>query len=170
MFYSSSFFYLCTKSLQLFTGIRNAELVNILIKDVDLERMKIRIVQGKGRKDRYVLFPPYFRGEMTQYISIQKEKGSVFLFESNRNEKYTTRMIREIVKKFSRKAGIDKHIHPHLFRHQILTFLTSKGIIDSKVQLISGHKNKQDLNIYQDLSLADIEQEYFNAMKDFPIQ
>jgi len=79
-------------------------------------------------------------------------------------------MIREIVKKYARKAGIEKRIHPHLFRHQILTYLTSKDIIDSKMQLISGHKNKQNLNIYQDLSLADVEKEYWEAMKDFPIQ
>jgi hypothetical protein len=56
------------------------------------------------------------------------------------------------------------------FRHQILTYLTSKGIIDAKIQLISGHKNRDSLSIYQDLSLSDIEKEYWDAMKDFPIQ
>lgn len=112
--------------LILFTGIRNEELASLTLNDVDLDSMRIRIGHGKGDKDRYVLFPPYFRGELTQYISIQKEKGAVYLFESNRMTKFTTRWIREIVKKYARKAGIDKRIHPHLFRHQILTYLTSK--------------------------------------------
>lgn len=156
--------------LILFTGIRNEELVNVTIQDVDLNAMKIRISRGKGDKDRYVLFPPSFRGELAQYISIQKEKGGVYLFESNRLSKFTTRWIREIVKKYAEKAEITKRVHPHLFRHQILTYLTSKGIVDAKIQLISGHKNRESLSIYQDLSLADIEKEYWAAMKDFPIQ
>ena len=156
--------------LILFTGIRNAELANLRLEDVDLDQMKIRISQGKGAKDRYVLFPPYFRGELAQYISIQREKGARYLFESNRHNKFTTRWICEITKKYARKAGISKRIHPHLFRHQILTYLTGKGIIDAKIQLISGHRNRANLSIYQALSLADIEKEYWAAMKDFPVQ
>ena len=156
--------------LLLFTGIRNRELANLTLKDVDLDSMRIRIDHGKGDKDRYVLFPPFFRGELAQYVSIQKEKGAVYLFESNRMSKFTTRWIRQIVKKYARKAEIEKRIHPHLFRHQLLTYLTSKGIVDAKIQLISGHKNRESLSIYQDLSLSDIEKEYWDAMKDFPVQ
>ncbi len=137
---------------------------------IDLEQTRIRINQGKGGKDRYVLFPPYFRGELAQYVSIQKEKGASYLFESNRMSKFTTRWIREIVKKYAQRAGITKRIHPHLFRHQILTYLTSKGIVDAKIQLISGHKHRESLSIYQDLSLADVEKDYRDAMKEFPIQ
>ncbi len=156
--------------LILFTGIRNEELVNITLNDVDLDSLRIRISHGKGDKDRYVLFPPYFRGEMAQYIIIQRKHGAVYLFESNRMTKFTTRWIRAIVKKYADKAGISKRIYPHLFRHQILTYLTSKGIVDAKIQLISGHKNRESLSIYQDLSLADIEKEYWDVMKDFKIQ
>lgn len=170
VWYASDRTHMIMLKIILFTGIRNEELVNLMVKDVDLDLMKIRINHGKGDKDRYVLFPPYFRGELAQYISIQKEKGAVYLFESNRMTKFTTRWIREIVKKYAKKAEISKRVHPHLFRHQILTYLTSKGIVDAKIQLISGHKNRESLSIYQDLSLADIEKEYWAAMKDFPIQ
>ena len=121
-------------------------------------------------KDRYVLFPAYFRGELAQYVSVQQEKRAVYLFESNRLKKFTTHWVREIVKKYAHKAGINKRIHPHLFRHQILTYLTSKGIVDAKIQLISGHKSRESLSIYQDLSLADVEKEYWEVMENFPIQ
>jgi integrase/recombinase XerD len=156
--------------LLLYTGIRNAELVKLTIKDVDLDFFRIRIDHGNGDKDRYVLFPSHFRGELSQYISIQEDKGAVYLFESNRCDKFTTRWIREIVKRYALEAGITKKIHPHLFRHQILTFLTSKGIVDAKIQTISGHANRESLSIYQDLSLADIEKEYWKAMEDFIIK
>ena len=74
------------------------------------------------------------------------------------------------VEKYARKAGITKRVHPHLFRHQIPIYLTSKGIMDAKIQLISGHKNRESLSIYQDLSLAEMEKDSWDAMKDFPIQ
>jgi integrase/recombinase XerD len=50
--------------LLLFTGIRNAELAQLRLTDMDLQTCQVRITQGKGRKDRYVLFPSGFRGEL----------------------------------------------------------------------------------------------------------
>ncbi len=92
------------------------------------------------------------------------------MFETNRKTKPSTRWIREIIKKYATEAGIEKRIYPHLFRHQLFTFLTKKGLVDVKIQLISGHSNRQSLSIYQDLSLSDIEDEYQKVMKDFPIK
>lgn len=154
----------------LYTGIRNAELVNIKINDVDLKSLRIRIESGKGDKDRYVPLPIAFRGEITQYIFSQNMNKNEYLFETNRKTKMTTRWLREILKKYSVKAGIEKRIYPHLFRHQLLTFLTKKGLVDAKIQIISGHTDRQSLAIYQDLSLVDIEEEYQKAMEDFPIK
>ncbi len=156
--------------LLLFTGIRNAELANLTLDDIDLKELKLRICQGKGKKDRYVPLPPGFRGELTQYVASCRERTAHFLFETNRLNKFTTRWIREIVKRYAKKAGIKKRIYPHLFRHQLLTYLTRKHILDAKIQLISGHSDRQSLAIYQCLSLADVEQEYQAAMRDFPVQ
>lgn len=154
----------------LYTGVRNAELVNLKLTDVDLDGMKLRIEQGKGQKDRYVPIPGTFQGELGQYVSIQKEKNSKYLFESRRHDKYSTRTIRVIIKNYAEQAGIEKRMYPHLFRHQFLTYLTQKGIIDAKIQLISGHKTRQSLEKYQELSLADVIDEYNDVMKDFPIK
>ncbi len=153
--------------LLLFTGIRNAELTNIKLSDIEIMSSKIRIAEGKGKKDRYVLFPKSFQGELMQYCQSQKEKGCDYLFESNRKTKYSTRWIRAILKGYAVKAGIKKRVYPHLFRHQLLTYLTQNGIVDAKIQLLSGHSNRSSLSVYQDLSLKDIESEYQKAMEDY---
>jgi integrase/recombinase XerD len=57
--------------LLIFTGVRNAELAGVRLKDVDLNGSQLRIEKGKGKKDRYVLFPKSFRGELAQYIGSQ---------------------------------------------------------------------------------------------------
>src|SRR6266446_2513078 len=112
--------------LLLFTGVRNAELANIRVRDVDLTTCQLRIEQGKGKKDRYVLFPKSFRGELTQYLEAQKAKRATYLFESNRCQLYSTRRIRQIIKQYALTAGIEKRVYPHLFRHQVITYLTKQ--------------------------------------------
>ena len=156
--------------LLIFTGIRNAELANIRLIDVDLQSRRIRIQQGKGSKDKYVLIPQSFRGELLQYLESQRQKKAIYLFESNRLKPYSTRRIRQIVKQYANKANIQKRVYPHLFRHQLITFLTKQGIISPKLQLLSGHSEEKSLHIYRDLALSDVAPEYERAMKDFPIQ
>ena len=129
--------------LLIFTGLRNAELARLRLQDVDLDHCQVRVAQGKGQKDRSVLFPSSFRGELGQYLHGQRERRAVFLFESNRLRPYSTRRIRQIIHQYAAAAGIEKRVYPHLFRHQIITFLTRKGIISSKLQLLSGHAEEK---------------------------
>jgi integrase/recombinase XerD len=156
--------------LLIFTGVRNAELASIRLTDVDLQALRIRIECGKGKKDRYVPVPASFRGELAQYIESQQERQSTYLFESNRLRPYSTRRIRQIIKQYANKANIQKRVYPHLFRHQLITFLTRQGIISPKIQLLSGHAEEKNLAIYRDLALKDVAEEYEQAMKSFPIK
>ena len=83
---------------------------------------------------------------------------------------YSTRRLRQIVKQYASAAGIAKRVYPHLFRHQLITYLTKQGIISPKLQLLSGHTAEQSLAVYRDLALADVAGEYEEAMKTFPIR
>jgi integrase/recombinase XerD len=93
--------------LLLFTGLRNAELAHVRLQDVDLDYCQIRVVQGKGRKDRHVLFPMGFRGELAQYLQGPQARRAVYVFESNRLRPYSTRRIRQIIRAYALAA----HIH-----------------------------------------------------------
>jgi len=156
--------------LVIFTGLRNAELANVQLRDVDLDNCQIHVDRGKGGKDRSVLFPGSFRGELAQYLRGQQERRALYLFESNRLKSYSTRRIRQIIHQYAASSGIKKRIYPHLFRHQIITFLTRRGIISPKLQLLSGHTDEKNLAIYRDLALADVSTEYQEAMRSFPIR
>ena len=71
--------------------------------------------------------------------------------------------IQEIVQGYREMAGIAQPPHPHLFRHQMLTYLTSKGLTDAQIQLISGHESKKSLEVYQHLSLESVDKVYQDA-------
>lgn len=154
----------------IFTGIRNAELASIRLDDVNLDEATIRIEMGKGGKDRIVPIPRRFRGELAQYVEVQRTSRAVYLFETNRLAKFSTRWIRGVVTRYAEAAGIEKRIYPHLFRHQLMTHLAKKGIQDSHLQVISGHDTRQSLEIYQSLSLSDVADGYQDAMEGYPAE
>ncbi len=156
--------------LLLFTGVRNAELVHLRLTDVNLATCQLRITQGKGAKDRYVLFPTGFRGELAQYVERQHTQGTTYLFASKRHQPFSTRRLRQIVKQYATAAGITKRVYPHLFRHQLITHLTKQGIISPKLQLLSGHTTEQSLAVYRELALSDVTEEYEAAMRVFPVR
>lgn len=153
--------------LLLYTAVRVSELVNIRVRDIDLDSCKIFIDRGKGGRDRYILFPSSFRLALKSYLSARED--NVYLFESRLNQPYTARRIQQIVRQYTDQAGLKRSVHPHLLRHQMLTFLTAQGLSDAKIQLISGHGNRKSLELYQHLSLEAVEKEYQQAVRELEI-
>ncbi len=106
--------------LLFYTGVRVSELCNIQIVDVDLETCKIRVNQGKGSKDRYVLFGRTFATALRTHIAAHPHNR--WLFQTRRATKFSPRRVQQIVKKYAEQAGV--RATPHTFRHQAITWLT----------------------------------------------
>ncbi len=77
--------------------------------------------------------------------------------------------MQRIVQDYAERAGITEHVHPHLFRHQMLTWLTAQGLPDAAIQLTSGHASKKSLEVYQHVSLAQVEPSYQRAVRELGI-
>ena len=99
-------------------GLRVSEAVNLKTKDIDSVRMQIRVVQGKGKKDRYTLLGVKTLEILNKYISEYKPKN--FLFEGQKSEEYSRRTIAEILRKSVEKTGIKKHVTVHTLRHSFV--------------------------------------------------
>ena len=153
--------------LLFYTAVRVSELVNIRVEDVDLDACKIFIEQGKGAKDRYILYPESFRLILKTYLAANPENR--FLFESRQRTKYSARRVQQIVADYAAAAELPERVHPHLLRHQLLTWLTSQGLPDAQIQLISGHASKKSLEVYQHLSLASVQPGYQRAIRDLDL-
>ncbi len=153
--------------LLFYTAVRVSELVRIEVSDIDLDACKIFVDQGKGSKDRYILFPGGFRLVLKSHLRANPKNR--YLFETRRFGPFTPRRIQQIVQGYRQRAAIPQHVHPHLFRHQMLTYLTARGLSDSQIQLISGHASKKSLEIYQHLSLEAVEDAYQAAVRSLEI-
>ena len=125
--------------LLFYTGVRVSELCGIEVADVDLENCKIFINQGKGSKDRYVLFGKSFATALRTHIAAHPQNR--WLFQTRRCGKFSTRRVEQIVKQYAEQAGVQAT--PHTFRHQAITWLTkNSGLADAELQLITGHARR----------------------------
>ena len=115
--------------LLFYTGVRVSELCGIEVSHVDLENCKVFIDQGKGSKDRYVLFGKSFATALKTHIAAHPQNR--WLFQTRRCGKFSTRRVEQIVKKYASEAGIQAT--PHIFRHQCVTLLTqTSGLADAE--------------------------------------
>jgi site-specific recombinase XerD len=153
--------------LLFYTAVRVRELVRIRIDDLDMEQCRIFIRQGKGPKDRYILFPASFRLVLRTHLKAHPQNQ--YLFETTRCGPFTPRRIQQIVQSYRKRAGLTQPVHPHLFRHQMLTYLTEHGLSDAQLQLISGHASKKSLEVYQHLSLEAVKDAYQTAVRALDI-
>ena len=153
----------------LYTGVRVSELVKIKISDIDLDHCQIKVVQGKGKKDRIVPFPNTFKEMLAVHLENIKKNDAKYLFESNWKKAYSDRGIRKILMKYTNEAGIEHSISPHTLRHFLFTWMKKKGVDDALIQPYSGHDSRQSLEMYSKLSLGDCQPEYEKRIKDFPI-
>ncbi|MFH1947101.1 MAG: site-specific tyrosine recombinase/integron integrase [Candidatus Magasanikbacteria bacterium] len=136
----------CIISLLYGTGLRVSELTHIKMRDVDLDRKMLRVFQGKGKKDRFVMLPE----KLLPILSIQsklKQAGD-FLFTNGRGNRLTEATIQKIVSQASGRVGIKKKVSPHTFRHSFATHLLENGTDIRYIQELLGHAKLQTTQIY----------------------
>ncbi len=100
-----------------------------------------------GRKDRLFILPSLLKNDLINYINKNNLNEDSWLFTSY-NGHISTRSIQEIIKKASKKAKINKKIHPHTLRHSYATHLIEDGYDLTIVQSLFGHKSPETTMIY----------------------
>ena len=132
------------------TGARVYEISNIREDSVNLNTGLIRLM-GKGGKERYIQIASSEILDLLKnyYKENAKEiKQSGFFFVNNRGCRYTEQSIRLMLKKYTKLAGIERNITPHMFRHSFATYLIEEGVDVSCVQQILGHSSIKTTQIY----------------------
>ena len=137
-------------------GLRITELINLRIKDIDSNRMQIRIEQSKGKKDRYTLLSKKTLITLRQYFSEYKPK--VWLFEGEGGGQYTDSSIYQIFKKALAAAGIKKKVSIHSLRHSFATHLLENGTDLRYIQSLLGHSSSKTTEIYTHITTKGFDQ------------
>jgi len=128
------------------SGLRINEVINLKVKDIDLEELIIYLKSTKGKKDRITVFPEKLKTDF-QNLMAGKDIDN-FVFESNRGGKLTTASLQKVFKKSLLKTQIKKDATFHSLRHSFATHLLENGTDIRYVQELLGHSNIRTTQIY----------------------
>lgn len=136
----------CIVSLLYSAGLRRSEVLNLKPADIDSERMLIKVNDAKGKKDRFTLLAQSTLQDLrTYYKTYRPDK---YLFEGQKNEKYSGASIGKIISNAVAKTRIKKHVTAHTLRHSFATHLLENGTDLRYIQLLLGHSSTKTTEIY----------------------
>lgn len=128
-------------------GLRMNELRHMRISDIDLDRNQVRIKQGKGKKDRYVILSRFLSDRLPKYLN--EVKPQVYLFEGQTSGMVMgERSIQYIIKEALQKTDILKEVSMHTLRHSYATHLLEDGVDIYTIQHLLGHSHLSTTIIY----------------------
>ncbi len=133
------------------SGLRVSELVNLKPTNIDFSESIGWVRSGKGKKDRMFIISKKLSKTLEKFIN---KHNWQYVFSENKP--LTSRNIQKIVQKTTKKAGIEKQIHPHTLRHSYATHLLENGVDIRKIQLLLGHQSISTTTIYAHVSSAEL--------------
>jgi integrase/recombinase XerD len=134
------------------TGLRVSELVSLRAGQLNLTQGVVRVL-GKGNRERLIPLGEeavrWLSGFMSSSRSeILLERSTDYLFPTRRGDRMTRQAFWHIIKRYARKASIDRNLSPHTLRHAFATHLLNHGADLRVVQMLLGHSDLSTTQIY----------------------
>jgi site-specific recombinase XerD len=138
-------------------GLRVSEVVALKVGDIDSKRMVIRVEQGKGRKDRYVMLSPHLLELLRAWWKAARPQGWLF---PGRDpiQPMTTRQLNRACHAAAHMAEIGKPVSMHTLRHSFATHLLEQNIDIRVIQVLLGHAKLDTTALYTRVATKTIQQ------------
>jgi site-specific recombinase XerD len=119
-------------------GLRISETLHLKPTDIDSQRMVLRVEQGKGHKDRYVMLSPKLLETLRSYWRLERPRPWLFPGDSP-GKPLRPDGVQRACREARLRAGITKPVTPHLLRHAFAVHLLESGADIRTIQLLLGH-------------------------------
>lgn len=144
------------------TGLRVSELVGLQITQVNLRQGVVRVT-GKGGKERLVPMGEEAAGWLQRYLQesrpvLLQGRLTEDLFPTRRGSAMSRQAFWHLIRRYARRAGIDKPLSPHVLRHAFATHLLNHGADLRVVQMLLGHSNISTTQIYTHVARERLKQ------------
>ena len=159
-------------------GLRVSELCSLNRDSINLERREF-MVRGKGKKDRPIFIDKSTAECIEDYLNMRTDTLPALFLNNSANQqipstsgdfrRLTPRSIERIVQKYTRLAGITKHVTPHTMRHSFATDLLMNGADIRSVQSLLGHANISTTQIYTHITdphLKEVHEKFPSESED----
>ena len=160
--------------IALFCGLRISEVCKLKKQDIDLIDCKIKIVQGKGSKDRYVMLPSSIKPLIEKWFRITE---SEYFIPTSSAKGISTNYLSIKFRRYLKKAGLllehektsngqQRHLYSfHTLRHTYATYLLEKGVDLYYIQRSLGHSDIYTTQIYAYISQKDLQEKIEKAFR-----
>jgi len=138
-------------------GLRASEVISLKVSDIDSARMVIRVEQGKGRKDRYVMLSQHLLELLRAWWKAARPQGWLFPGQNPVNP-LTARQLNRACHAAAQMAEIDKRISLHTLRHSFATHLLEQKTDIRVIQVLLGHKKLDTTALYTRVALKALGQ------------
>lgn len=138
----------CMLSIAYGAGLRASELVALTVKDVDAEHMVLRIINGKGGRDRAAKLSPAMLKALRAHWLSMRPKHWLFPSRLTLSDHMSARQFSRIVGETGVRAGFARNVHPHMLRHAFATHLLDQGVDVRTIQVLLGHAKLSTTAIY----------------------
>jgi integrase/recombinase XerD len=143
-------------------GLRCMEARSVRLQDLDFDRKQLKVVQGKGKKDRYVPLSVHLIRGLKKYIEAEKPQDYLFNGQpladrsgGDFDSRYSQRGVQWVVKTVAKAAGVKKEVHTHRLRHTYATHLLEDGMDIMTHKDLLGHQNIETTMEYLHIAQLD---------------
>jgi len=135
-------------------GLRISEAVNLEIKNIDSSAMTLKVINAKGKSDRYVMLSAKLLELLREYFKEYSPKK--YLFVGQFGERYSARSIQQIFNKAVKIVGIKKRVTVHSLHHSFASHLLDNGTDIRFIQELLGHKHLSTTQIYTHINPVSV--------------
>ena len=136
-------------------GLRVSEATHLKVTDIDSQRMMLRVDQGKGSRDRYVMLSPRLLEALRSYWKVVRPETWLFPGDIP-GRPITTDAVELACRKAHRASGIAKPVTPHSLRHAFATHLLESGTDVRRIQLLLGHRSLSTTSRYLKIATSTV--------------
>lgn len=142
------------------TGLRISELQKLDLREIDQSNNQLKVIEGKGGKDRYVPIGNSLIQQVNLFVA-GRNYGQIFL--NSKHKALSTRRLQQMFQEVAVKAGLGI-LNPHVARHTYACILINKGLSLEDVQLFMGHSRKVTTEIYAKLTFSPEQKQKYLAL------
>lgn len=137
-------------------GLRVSEITHLKPSHISITNQKLRIVRGKYKQDRDLIIPEGILDILKEWKN-RKPKNTEYFFTTLKGGKVSERYLCDMVKRYGRRAKIDKIISPHTLRHTFATEFYRQTKDIETLRMLLGHSYTATTSIYITLANIDVE-------------
>ena len=132
-----------------------SEVANLKVSDIDSQRMTLRVEQGKGQRDRYVMLSPQLLELLREWWRAAPPQAWLFPGRNPINPMSARQLVRA-VHAAAQAAGIAKRVSPHTLRHSFATHLLEQNVDIRVIQVLLGHAKLETTALYTRVAVNTI--------------